>query len=67
MLHAVPNPSSGSPTVHVLSTVSTEHVAAYTAYSNADLAARGAFCVTRLSDVTSFEVFGHNSLLKFGL
>jgi hypothetical protein len=56
-----------APTVHVLSAISTELAAAHISDSNADLAARGAFCVPRLSDVKSFEVFGQNSLLKFGL
>jgi hypothetical protein len=45
----------------MLSAVSTEIGAAYIADSNAELPARGAFCVPRLSDVRSFEVFGHKS------
>jgi hypothetical protein len=65
MLHAVPNPSSRSPTVHVVSAIPTELPAAHNADSNADLAACGVCCVSRLSDVKSVGLFGHNSLLKF--
>ena len=63
----MPNPYRRSPTVHLLSTIPTELAVAHVAHSNADLAERGVFCVHRLSDVSSFEVFGHNSLLKSGL
>jgi hypothetical protein len=51
----------------VPSAIPNELAAAHIADSSADLVARGAFCVAKLSDVRSFEVFGNKSLLKFGL